>query len=387
MQKYKKLSIVSTIHPLKITHWAEFFHISLSPFHFFVYFCIVNVYFYHTQDLQMILPKVEQGTFPPHLLYGATKLSNHGINVVWHKSRLGLPRWRMMLRNAWHILTCREHIDALYATHYRGIELIVLLRALGLYRKPIVIWHHQPIITPKALWREWLGRLFYRGFDHMFFFSQKLIDDSLKSRKARPERMHLGHWGMDITTPLQLPQDDGGVFISTGKEMRDMPTLIKAFNETGAPLDVYINKQNGDVHYADIFAGLEVRDNIHIHWTDRLMPFEISQLVAKAKCVVICCQETKYTVGLTTVVEALALGKPIICSRNPQIPVDFDREGCGISVPYYDVEGWAKAIRYIEEHPEEAKEMGHRGQELARTTYNDTRVAQEAADVLHQCKS
>lgn len=344
----------------------------------------MKVYFYHTQDIQMILRRLEKGEFPPHFLYGATKLKDHDIDVVWHKSRLGLPRWRMMIRNAWQILTCREHFDAIYATHYRGIELIVLLRALGLFRKPIVIWHHQPIITPKSLWREWLGRLFYRGFDNMFFFSQKLIDDSLKSRKARPERMHLGHWGMDAASPLTPPHPS---FISSGKEMRDMPTLIKAFNKTGAPLDIYINKQNGDIKYGDIFEGLEIKENINVNWVTALAPHEIQQKVKEASCVVICCQETKYTVGLTTVVEALALGKPIICSRNPQIPVDFDKEGCGISVPYYDVEGWIKAIEFIMNNPDKAREMGERGRELARTTYNDTRCAREAAEVLKMaCK-
>lgn len=340
----------------------------------------MKVYFYHTQDIQMILQRLERDEFPPHFLYGATKLKNHGIDVVWHKSHLGLPRWKMILYNAWKILTCREHFDAVYATHYRGLELIVLLRALGLFRKPIIIWHHQPIITPKALWREWLGRLFYRGFDHMFFFSQKLIKDSLQSRKARPERMHLGHWGMD---PDKEPkQVNNALFISSGKDMRDMPTLIKAFNATGARLDIYINKQNGDVHYADIFDGMEIGDNITVNWMTRLMPHEIQQKVRNAACVVICCQATKYTVGLTTVVEALALGKPMICSRNPQIPVDIDKEGCGITVDYYDVEGWKNAITYIIEHPEEAQTMGQRGLDLARTTYNDTRCASEAAEVI-----
>lgn len=340
----------------------------------------MKVYFYHTQDIQMILQRLERDEFPPHFLYGATKLKDHGIDVVWHKSHLGLPRWKMTLYNAWQLLTCHEHFDAVYATHYRGLELIVLLRALGLFRKPIIIWHHQPIITPKALWREWLGRLFYRGFDHMFFFSQKLIKDSLQSRKARPERMHLGHWGMD---PDKEPtQVNNALFISSGKEMRDMPTLIKAFNATGARLDIYINKQNGDVHYADIFDGMEIGDNITVNWMTRLMPHEIQQKVRNAACVVICCQATKYTVGLTTVVEALALGKPMICSRNPQIPVDIDKEGCGITVDYYDVEGWKNAITYIIEHPEEAQTMGQRGLDLARTTYNDTRCAREAAEVI-----
>ncbi len=347
----------------------------------------MRVYFYHTQDIQMILERLRQGEFPPHYLYGATKLEErHGIGVVWHKSRLGLPRWRMMLRNTWQILTCHEPFDAIYATHYRGIEPVIMLRALGLYRKPIVIWHHQPIVTPKSKWREWLGRLFYRGIDHMFFFSQKLIDDSMKSEKARPERMHLGHWGMDPIPPPPVSDktdSSGYVFISSGKEMRDMPTLIKAFNKTGCRLEVYITRQNGDVKYGEIFDNLEIKENIHLHFPERLVPYEISLQVCKADCVVICCQETKYTVGLTTVVEALALGKPMICSRNPQFPVDVDAERCGISVPYGDVEGWIKAVSYMREHPQEALEMGRRGLELARTTYNDARCADDVAAVIN----
>ncbi len=349
----------------------------------------MTVYFYHTQDIQMILEKLAKNEFPPHFLYGATKLERHGIDVVWHKSKLGLPRWKMMLRNAWQVLTCREKFDAVYATHYQGLELIVLLRALRLFRKPIVIWHHQPIITPRQRWRETLGKLFYRGFDHMIFFSEKLIRDSLCSKKARPERMHLGHWGMDIPSwPVSPPLEGSGEasFIHSGKEMRDMPTLIQAFNKTGASLEVYINKQNGDVKYGDIFKDLEISENIHLHFPERLAPYEIGLKVMQADCVCICCQETKYTVGLTTLVEALALGKPIITSRNPQYPFDPEEEGCGLSVGYGDVDGWIRAIDHIRQHPDEAKKMGQRAQELARTRYNDEICAREVAEILSEVR-
>jgi glycosyltransferase involved in cell wall biosynthesis len=344
----------------------------------------MKVYFYHTQDIQYILGRMENGEFPPHYLYGATKLKDYGIDVIWHKARLGLPRWRMMLRNAWLILTCREHYDALYATHYRGLEIIVLLRALGLYRKPVVIWHHQPVITSGSRWREWLGRLFYRGFDRMFFFSQKLIDDSLRSHKARADRLLLGHWGADLDfyDRVRMMADERHGFISTGKEMRDMPTLIKAFNAAGAPLDIYLNRSNGGFSYEALLSTLDVGQNVQVHFVDGLVPFELARKVSGAACVVICCLETKYTVGLTTVVEAMALGLPVICSRNPQIPIDFDREGCGISVPYGDVEGWKRAIGYMQSHPEEARRMGERGRRLAEELYNDRRCAQEVAETL-----
>lgn len=348
----------------------------------------MKVYFYHTQDIQYILRRMADGEFPSHYLYGATRLPDYGIGVVWHKARIGLPRWRMMLRNAWQVLTCREHFDAIYATHYRGLELIVLLRALGLYRKPVIIWHHQPIVTPRSKWREWLGRVFYRGFDRMFFFSQKLIDDSLHSPKARPGRMVLGHWGADLDFYDRVMDGGDGRrhgFVSTGKELRDMPTLVEAFNKSGADLDIYVGRDIGGVCYESVFSKLAMEPNVRLHFTERLIPYELSLKVNRAECVVICCERTKYTVGLTTVVEALALGLPMVCSRNPQIPVDLDAEGCGISVPYYDVEGWERAIGYISSHPDEAREMGRRGRRLAERLYNDRRCAREVAQVIKEC--
>ena len=94
--------------------------------------------------------------------------------------------------------------------------------------------------------------------------------------------------------------------------------------------------------------------------------------------------ESNYTVGLTTLVEALALGKPVICSRNPNFPIDVELMGCGISVPYGDVEGWVRAIEAMLSRPDKAREMGRRGRELAESIFNDVRCGGEMAAVLRQ---
>ena len=325
-----------------------------------------------------------KGEFPAHFLYGATKLCDHGIDVIWHKSLVSTSRFRQMMHNLWQMVFVHHNYDVIYATHYQGIEPLIFLRALGLFRRRIVIWHHQPVVVARNAWRNWLGKLFYRGIDDMFFFSQKLIDDSVRVQKANPLKFHLGHWGADLEMYDRVTAEkcERHGFVSTGKEKRDMTTLVRAFNETGAPLNIYLNTKNGSFSYKQLFETIEVKDNIHVEFPDKLMPYELSKEVNKAQCVVICCKETTYTVGLTTVVEALAMGIPMICSHNPQIPMDIDGEGCGITVPYGDVEGWKRAITYIQEHPDEAAAMGRRGRRLAETTYNDTICAAEVAQVL-----
>ena len=378
----------------------------------------MKVYFYHTQNIQYCLRRMAEGEFPSHFLYGACYLADNGIDVVYHRSpKHELSRLKTALYTAWRVLTCREHYDALYATHYKGLELVVLLRALGLFRKPIIVWHHQPIVKSKSRLRELLGRFFYKGFDRLIFFSQKLVDDSLKAPKADPRKLVVGHWGADLafydkikaelkaeqispshpndsqlsTLNSQLspshPNNTSPSFIATGKEQRDQPTLIEAFNRTGRHLILYIGiNPNPNVPNPNLEAveRCEPADNIDVVKICGLLPYEIAREVAKADCVVICCHRTRYTAGLTTVVEALALGLPIICSRNPQIPVDFDRLGCGISVEYGDVEGWQRAVEYIATHPDEARLMGERGRALAEQMFNDERCAKEVAEWIKQ---
>lgn len=349
----------------------------------------MRIYFYHTQNIQLIRERLSKGTIASHLLYGAHRLPSKGIGVLWHKSMMHPSRLRQMIYNTYHILRSVRHFDVLYATHYRGIEPVIFLRALHLFPRPIVIWHHQPIVKSPSKLRGLLSPLFYRGIDEMFFFSEKLINDSAKTGIVPRAKMHLGHWGADLETYDRIMQEPvvRHGFISTGKEMRDFPTLVQAFNITGAPVDIYLNRRNGKINHEEMFRQLVYGDNVRVHFVTSFQPYSLMQSVNRAACVVICCKETKYTVGLTTVVEALALGLPIICSRNPQIPVDFDKERCGISVAYGDVEGWVAAIRFILGHPEEAREMGQRGRRLAERLYNDERCAEEVAEILRKvCK-
>ena len=344
----------------------------------------MTVYFYHTQDTERIVQEWKQGTFPSHFLYGALQLEDYGINVVWHHQKHTYKRLRDMLVATWKVLSCHKSYDVLYATHSLGIEPIILLRALGLYRHPIVVWHHQPIVKAKNPLREAFARLFYRGIDHMIFFSEKLIQDSLLSKKADSKRMSMVHWGADLDyySPLLASPKGERSFISTGKELRDFETLIQAFHETELPLTLFVEKKRQS-YFESLLAG---KKNIEVHYGNRPIPHEIAQYVAQSKCVCICCQKSNYTVGLTTVVEALALGLPILCTRNPQMPMDIEAEGCGFWLEPKDVEGWKEKLRYIANHPEEAKAMGKRSRALAEQYYNVEQCGKEVAKILKNTK-
>ena len=109
----------------------------------------MKIYYYHTVDIREMYDGWRNGSFPGHFLYGATHLPKLGIDVIRHQPIRPRQRWKLSLHTAWKVLTCRERYDALYATTFRGLEIIIFLRALGLYRHPVVVWHHQPVVRAK----------------------------------------------------------------------------------------------------------------------------------------------------------------------------------------------------------------------------------------------
>ena len=119
----------------------------------------MNVYYYHLGDIPKFLEAYHAGKMPSHLLYGALQLPKHGIHVIFHQAPYNPCRWKQSLRTAWEVLRQYPHFDALYVPQFRGMELIIYLRALGLFRKPVVVWHHTPIVRSANPVREILALL------------------------------------------------------------------------------------------------------------------------------------------------------------------------------------------------------------------------------------
>lgn len=167
--------------------------------------------------------------------------------------------------------------------------------------------------------------------------------------------------------------------MSTGVEHRDFITLIRAFNKTDALCDIHTRMS---IDYRkEIESKVVVNPNIRFEIVNKSV-HEMARIVSASYCVVICCLDYPYTVGLTTLVEALALGLPIITTDNPTFGMDIEKEGAGLKVAYGDVDGWVKAINYMAEHPSEAKEMGKKARLLAEKQYNLEILSKEVAEVI-----
>ena len=127
----------------------------------------LTIYFYHTRLTRESYEEWKDYKFPGHILYGLPLLEKYGIRSVMHKYKAFPSRLKLMFYATKEILCCKEPYEVLYGTSFRGLELIILLRALGLYRKPIVIWHHTALKTSSRKIRERISRFFYKGIEEL----------------------------------------------------------------------------------------------------------------------------------------------------------------------------------------------------------------------------
>lgn len=342
----------------------------------------MKVYFYHDQNLNLMYKEWKSGRYPGHFLYGATHLHKYGVDVIMHQYRDISSSFKLAIYTAFQILTCREQYDAIYAASTRGLGLIIFLRFLKIFRKPIITWRQHPINIQTE------SKLYYKGIDQVLFYSQKFIDEAVKSGIIPQSKADLIHWGADLDFYDKLIFFNSDIqhngFISTGKDHRDMATLVRAFSATGQPLEIYVASQAYGDNYLQTLNDLRPSSNVKVTFVKGTIPAELAQKVWTAKYVVICCQETNYAVGYTTLIEAIALGMPLICTRNSAYPIDVDSENVGISIPYYDSVALEAAIRNIISDQEKAKTLSNNARQLAEKTYNLENCTQEVAKILKQ---
>lgn len=159
--------------------------------------------------------------------------------------------------------------------------------------------------------------------------------------------------------------EDGPVenrLLSVGREARDYPTFFNAVRD----LDVGVDLVAGGVAATAVSglksAGLERPSNVRLH--GRLSWLELRQCYAQSRFVVVPTLDVDFNAGITTVKEAMAMGKAVIVTRS-RGQVDYVRDGeHGIHVPPCDATALRAAMEFLLGHPEEAERMGRAGRAL-----------------------
>lgn len=156
---------------------------------------------------------------------------------------------------------------------------------------------------------------------------------------------------------------------SVGMEMRDYPTLVEALRPLNIPCHIAVGAARGELFETvkRLYSIDRMPDNITV---GRKAYEELRELYARCRFSVVSVLPTDSDNGLTAILEAMAMGKAVICSR-VEGQVDVIQEGVtGIFVPQGDPVAMREAIVDLWNNPEKAEKMGAAGRKYIEEYHN-----------------
>jgi glycosyltransferase involved in cell wall biosynthesis len=177
---------------------------------------------------------------------------------------------------------------------------------------------------------------------------------------------------MEVDTDFWRPLEGAGDLIcSVGREMRDYKTLVDALR----PLQIrcHIATGGGIFNPTSEDRWSDDVDEATLPPTITLGPKSFSdlrQLYARARFVVVPLVPSDHDNGITTILEAFAMGKTVICTETPgQVGVLEHGVNC-LRVPPFDAEALRAALRELWDDPDKCERLGAAGREVVVRRHN-----------------
>ena len=149
------------------------------------------------------------------------------------------------------------------------------------------------------------------------------------------------------------------LIVTAGREFRDYPTLIDAV--TGLDVDVVIASASPWSRRRDNAHDVEIPSNVTV---TSLTQRELRDLFDRADLAVVPLQPVDFQAGVTTILEAMAMELPVVCTATLG-QIDVVAEGkTGRYVGPGDVLAMRRAIVELLDSPDDRAELGKAGRQL-----------------------
>ena len=332
-----------------------------------------------------------------HHLFGTTLLHRHGIEVViptYRKYRwlAGLGRRARLGDLDQQFRALFQDCDIVYSASQNVTLALAVLRAAGLFRRPIVATVHGPF-RPGV--ESWIARGPYSmGHDKLVCMGPGVERHLREDIGVPPGKLEILPWGVDLDfyrRDLVVPPPDGPpLVVSAGKVARDYGTLIRAVE--GLPCRLVLVTSGYDPPPSgplpanvDVVAGHG--EDVALSFTELLSLYQRCRLVAVPLRQA---RNARGQTGNTSLLEAMAMARPVIMTRTDRLAFDLEGEGVGLWVEPGDVAGWRRALTRLLDDPATTRNMGERGRALCEERYNmevfSTRLAAILAQTLEGCR-
>jgi glycosyltransferase involved in cell wall biosynthesis len=164
---------------------------------------------------------------------------------------------------------------------------------------------------------------------------------------------------------------------SGGLESRDYRTLAAATSDMDLDVKICAASPNATVlkrTFPDVIPA-----NMSSSYYDLV---GLRQLYWDSDIVVVTLYENTQEAGFTTMLEAMACGRPVIMTRKPGAIDEMIEAGCLTGVNVGDVEGLKKAIKDLLGNPEKAAIQAQRGYDFVVKHYNSQLYIDDVVDLM-----
>jgi glycosyltransferase involved in cell wall biosynthesis len=215
-----------------------------------------------------------------------------------------------------------------------------------------------------------------QNFTHMICVSQAQRDYAIQHLNISDTCVDFVYDKVDhrYFTPVVSDTDD--YILTVGKEQRDYRTLLQAVASTGIKLIVVASSPWSTHAIADIEETGDIVVMSGISYQ------KLKDLYANARLVVVPLFDVDYAAGVNTVLEAMAMAKPVIVSKTRGI-VDYVKDGeTGIFVPPEDANALKDAILSLRDRPQQQTRLGTNARQVVEEKMNLDRYVERVTEIV-----
>jgi glycosyltransferase involved in cell wall biosynthesis len=305
-----------------------------------------------------LLRREEAGEIPRGTLF-ETEMNCDVVDEIYMQK---VPRWRKLCYRLFPVFFAqvleafynRKKYDAVISWSERRAFLFALLLKLARSRAKHVAMMYW-MSKPK---QAFFLRFAQSHIHKIITWSSVQAEYAIQHLKIPRQKFKLVGYPVDqkYWTPTMRIAD---LICSVGSEMRDYSTLIKALD--GLDIKCHIAAKQIRIIEGNSTKEVSVEtfgvlpENVTIGYKNHS---DLRTLYSQSRFVVIPLMPSDTDNGVTSILEAMAMGKTVICSRTKG-QVDVIQEGkTGIFVPQGDHLALRDAILNLWNHPEIAEQMG-----------------------------
>jgi glycosyltransferase involved in cell wall biosynthesis len=313
--------------------------------------------------------------------------AEHGVELLDWSLLPGSGRGRSSWRSLVHVTTALRDLDrhdVIFSDgEHLGIPLALAMRTLGITVPHLMIGHHLSTRSKSALIHNLRA---HRGMTRILVHST--LQAELAHRKLGVPAAKLEYVPYHADTQFWHPTGaaEESLVVAAGREHRDYATLARACEDL--PVSVFVAA--GSVHSPAATSRQPVAWPVNFRhgFADFL---ELRDLYARARVVVVPLIETDFQAGVTTALEAMAMGKAVVVTATKG-QIGVVRHGLnGITVPPGDAQELRDAVAYLLGRPDERRRLGEAARQSVLDVYSlegyAASLAGHMADLAHASRA